>query len=182
MVSLLRLGMIVAASAAVGGVSAGLRGLPWKTDVAALEIDESERSEIRATAGISLDELLMKIDEGAVVIDARAHNDFEEGHLYVHTGMIMNVPGAEVDQHLDQLMPLMGQPLVMYCNSVDCDLSEDVFLALKRLDFPTDMMHIYFPGWAGLTAAGVATVSGAEQWDPLGGEFDDEMGLADEIP
>lgn len=165
---------ILAAALAAAGVYVQARGLSWRTDVDALarKLERraqvgNRRAELRASAGVSLEQFRALIDAGAVVIDARPRTEFEKGHLSIPSfPPVLNVEPDQVDQHLERLFQLQGQPIVLYCTSETCDLAEELYIALEALGF-TDM-KIYFGGWEGLLAAGMPTESGPDEWAGYG--------------
>lgn len=163
------LAMLVA-SVAVAAGHVQYRGLSWKTDVAALERRQELRgqvaerhAELRETVGVSLEEFQDLIVAGAVVIDARPRSEFVKRHLAIDSyPPVLNIEPHEVDLHLERLYQLQGQPIVIYCTSGDCELGEELYLALEPFGF-TDMT-IYFPGWEGILAAGWPTTAGPDTW------------------
>lgn len=157
-------------SAAAAAVHVPLRGLSWKPDVAAIEKKQVLRShvnerhaELRRTVGIDLDAFKELIDAGAVVIDARPRSDYEKQHLSISSyPPVLNVEPEHVDQNLDRLYQLQGQPIVLYCTAPDCELAEELYVAMES--FGLSGMKIYFPGWEGILAAGLPTESGPDEW------------------
>ncbi|MBU0618512.1 MAG: rhodanese-like domain-containing protein [Planctomycetes bacterium] len=147
--------VIVGLSLAVSAGAAFVRQVPWAPDLKA-------RDEFRATAGVTLDELLRLIDEGAIVVDTRPASAFEEEHLAAPQTVVLNVPADEFDLHLPRLLEFEGARFVLYCSSDACDFSEEVYLAMVDAGFDPADLHIYFPGWEGITEAGSATAAGWE--------------------
>lgn len=198
MQSAFRILALLLLSAAAAAVHVPIRGLSWKPDVAAIEKKQELRShvnerhaELRRTVGIDLDAFKELIDAGAVVIDARPRSDFEKQHLSIPSyPPVLNVEPEHVDRNLDRLYQLQGQPIVLYCTASDCELAEELYVAMES--FGLSGMKIYFPGWEGILAAGLPTENGPDEWigyepaddqgDPAGAEtseFDDSDGAAE---
>ncbi len=156
-----RIVVILVLAAGAGFLRA--RELPWVPDLEELEQKQELHQELRATAGITLERFRTLIEQGAVVIDARPAEAFEEGHL--DTGgfpPVLNVPPGALDQNIDRLMELQGYPIVLYCTSEICDYAEELYAGLTHYGFFD--MKIYFPGWEGILAAGLPTTTGPDTW------------------
>lgn len=157
-------------SAAAAAVHVPIRGLSWKPDVSAIEKKQGLRShvnerhaELRRTVGIDLDAFIELIDAGAVVIDARPRSEFEKQHLSISSyPPVLNVEPEHIERNLDRLFQLQGQPIVLYCTAPDCELAEELYVAMES--FGLSGMKIYFPGWEGILAAGLPTESGPDEW------------------
>ncbi len=177
--SLIRILVIVGVAATAGFIRA--RDLPWVTDVAALEAEEELHNTLREGVGISLEGMLELVDQGAVVIDARSREEYEEGHLLLRCDpAVLNVPGDEIDKHVTRLMDLQGLPVVLYCTSYICDYAEDLYITLEEFGF-TDIW-IYFPGWEGIVEAGLETTTGPDTWTGYYDEpYDDEANTPSEV-
>lgn len=170
--SLVRILVIVGISAGASYIRA--RDLPWIPDVAALRAAQELHEKLRATAGVTLEELLSLIDQGAVVIDARSQAEFEEGHLAIEGDPpVLNVPADEVDAHVERLVQLQGVPVVLYCESNTCDYAEELYAALQQFGFVD--IWIYFPGWEGIVEAGLKTATGPDNWTGFYDEWMDPL-------
>lgn len=164
--SLVRISVILVLAAGAGYIRA--RDLPWTVDRNAIQREEDRRAEIRATAGVTLEELQAMIEQGAVVIDARPAEAFEEEHL--ETGFdppVLNVPADDLDLNIDRLIPLKGYPTVLYCTSITCDYAEDLYMEMEAYGFYG--IKIYFPGWEAIKEAGLPTASGPDVWTGFDG-------------
>jgi len=159
------IGLAVAAS--VGYTRANV--VPWVPDLKAIEDQARLHGEIRATAGADLDTFLKLIDEGAIVIDTRSGEAFEEAHLAAPQTLVLNVPADEVEEHIPRLMEYFGYKFVLYCASEECDLAEEVHIAMVNAGFDPADLFIYFPGWEGILQAGLEATSGvdwsANEWE-----------------
>jgi rhodanese-related sulfurtransferase len=155
-----RLLAIVSVSLVVSAGHALLRHVPWIPDRIAMEAEVARRDQLRATVGVTLDEFLRLIDEGAIVIDARPPSAFEQGHLAAPQTLVLNVPADEFEQHVPRLMELAGARFVLYCSSEACDSAEDVYAAMTDVGFDPADLFIYFPGWEGIVEAGLETEAG----------------------
>lgn len=177
MASLVRILILVAVASAAGAVNATWRGLAWVPDSAKVRerIDRREtvggrHAELRATLAISLDEFKEKMQQGVVIIDARPRVEFEKGHLaYEFNPPVLNIEPDKVGENLHRLNELSGQALVIYCTSDECELGEELYIALEPFNLFFDV-RIFFPGWAGLQAAGMPVATGPDTWAGLGGE------------
>lgn len=174
--SLARIMVILALAAGAGYIRA--RDLPWILDMSAIRDREQKLQWLRANAGVTLDELLELIEQGAIVIDARPAADFEQEHL--DTGCeppILNVPPEQIDEHIDRLLTLRGFPIVLYCTSLNCEYSEDLYIELENFGFFGEDMKIYFPGWEDLRKAGLPLAAGPDVWTG----FDDMSGDPNDV-
>lgn len=163
--SLLRILVIVGVSVGAGLIRA--RDLPWKPDVQAIEKKQSFDEWVRGNRSLTLNEFLNKIDQGAVVIDARPADAYEAGHLLLQTEPpVLNVPPEDFEANVNRLMELLGLPLVLYCTSNTCDYAEELYSSLQGLGFVD--IWIYFPGWEGIVEAGLPTATGPDTWTGFG--------------
>jgi rhodanese-related sulfurtransferase len=168
--SLIRVLVIVVTAVAAGLIRA--KDLPWVPDLKALQAKEQRHKTLRETIGISLERMLELVEQGAVVIDARPRQAYEEGHLLLHTEPpVLNVPADAVDEHAVRLTDLVGLPVVLYCTSETCDYAEELYAALQGFGF-TDIW-IYFPGWEGIVEAGLETTTGPDTWTGFYGQVSD---------
>lgn len=177
-----RYAALIAIPSLIGGTAATVRGLPWKVDLAAAQqeiarLSELERRmpEIRAQHGVTLDELRAKLAEGVVVLDARAEAEYVKRHLLMDNPSYpptLNVEPSKAANQQDRLMQLLGQPIVIYCNSLDCHLGEELLLELEKIGFQAADIRIFFPGWDGIVAAGLPTAAGADHWTGYDGMMD----------
>lgn len=174
--SLIRILVILAVAVGAGLIRA--KNLPWAPDLRALQAQQELHKSLRETVGVSLEEMIELIDQGAVVIDARSRQAYEEGHLLLRCEPpVLNVPAEEIDAHVARLMDLMGLPVVLYCTSYSCDYAEDLYVALERFGF-TDI-RIYFPGWEGIVTAGLETTTGPDTWTGFHDETAGDEGADD---
>lgn len=185
MKSTLRILLLFAAAMALGAVWASVKDVPWTPDVeavrtrlanqkanaervaAAPEVDKTELDRL----AISLDELRRYIDEGAAIIDARDRAAFEAEHLYVgREPPVINVPPEDAyDKHLDRLYSLQGYPIVLYCNSAECELAEDLYRFLVSAGITeSSEVRIFRPGWEVLEHSDLPKASGPDTWAGFG--------------
>ena len=180
--SLIRLAMLLGASAVAGALNAAYQGVPWVPDLGALEAKRQRQAELskkypglaaeverrwdefHKERAVSLEELRGVLEAGGVVlIDARPASEFERGHLrYDHEPPTLNVEPDTVDANLGRLMPLMGQPIILYCTSDTCELAAELYILLEQNGFSE--MRIFVPGWAGIEKAGLPTEAGSDGW------------------
>jgi phage shock protein E len=62
---------------------------------------------------ITLEEFKNKIKQGAVIIDVRSKQEYNEGHLQ---GSI-NIPDHEIDKIIEKKIPNKSQLTILYCQS-----------------------------------------------------------------
>ena len=171
---------------AVLGVASGAsliraRNLPWVPDGEAIRAKQTLHAWLRENRGLTLKQFLTKIDEGAVIIDARPADAYEEGHLALNADPpVLNVPAEEIDAHVDRLMELVGLPLVLYCTSNTCEYAEELYETLTSYGFVD--LWIYFPGWEGIVQAGLPTTTGPDTWMGFGGDPNGLAADADALP
>ena len=174
MASAIRVVLILSASTAVAAVYVGSRGLDWVPDVQKLTAHQQRVAQIRKEEGVTLDEFLVLIEQGAIAIDARPAETYEHGHLFIESAFVpvLNIPAEHIAENLDRLMEIqsLGAPIVLYCSSVTCDYAEDVYIVLEEYGFAN--MKIYFEGWEGILAANLPTETGPDTWTG----FDDGFG------
>lgn len=169
--SLMKMLAILVLSSAIGGATAMIRGLPWRPNKQEVEQKQKLRDvigerheQIRKSAGISLGEFQAMIQRGAVVIDARTREDYEKAHLRIDSDPpVLNMEPDKVDAAaLNRLMNVSDRPFVIYCNSADCTLGEELYVVLEQNGFAG--MKIYVDGWDGITKANLPTISGPDTW------------------
>jgi rhodanese-related sulfurtransferase len=186
-----RIAMIVGVSTGAAAGYAFVRGLPWMPDLEAIRKKEERQErirqrsqEIRSRHGVTLEEFRELISQGAIIIDARPAQEFERGHLAIESyPPVLNVEPDKVLAQANRLIQLLGQSIVLYCTSEDCELAEELLIELEALEFDPNDIRIFFPGWEGIVAAGLPTTSGADTWtgyEELNGPA--PAGLIDEEP
>jgi rhodanese-related sulfurtransferase len=127
-----------------------------------MQVEAALHDGFRAAAGVTLEEFLSLIDEGAVVIDARPASAFGEAHLAAAQTIVLNVPADEFDVHLPRLRDFAGARFVLYCSSAACDSAAETCLRMADAGFDPADLFIYTPGWEGILAAELETAVGAE--------------------
>lgn len=91
---------------------------------------------------IPADELLQRVRDGLVtVLDVRPREEYNAGHL---TGAV-NVPLAELEQHLDQLET--DKEVVAYCRGPHCVLAFDAVARLRERGFKARRLETGYPEW-----------------------------------
>lgn len=91
---------------------------------------------------IPANELLQRVRDGLVtVLDVRPREEYAAGHL---TGAV-NVPLAELEQHLDQLPP--DKEVVAYCRGPHCVLAFDAVARLRELGLKARRLETGYPEW-----------------------------------
>lgn len=168
--SLLRIVVMLLASVAAAAGWTSYKGLPWFEDMQAVRARAERMKELKRSLAIGLGEVRARIEQGAIVIDARAPRQYREAHLDVVAlgGAIpaLNVPPEYLFQNLDRLGGLQGNVFLLYCNSPTCELAEELALGLIENGFSAEDIRIYPDGWEGFEKAKLPTTSGADDWFP----------------
>ena len=100
---------------------------------------------------IPANELLQRVRDGLVtVLDVRPREEYDAGHL---TGAV-NVPMAELEQHLDQLPT--DKEIVAYCRGPHCVLAFDAVARLREHGLKARRLETGYPEWK---AAGLPITS-----------------------
>jgi rhodanese-related sulfurtransferase/DNA-binding HxlR family transcriptional regulator len=87
-------------------------------------------------------ELLQRVRDGLVtVLDVRPREEYNAGHL---TGAV-NVPIAELEQHLDQLPT--DKEIVAYCRGPHCVLAFDAVASLREHGLRARRLETGYPEW-----------------------------------
>ncbi|RMF70889.1 MAG: rhodanese-like domain-containing protein [Planctomycetota bacterium] len=193
----LRILLLIAVATVLGTVWAGVKGVPWAPDVDAVrtrlanqkanaqrvaeapQVDDTELDRL----AISLEELRRYIADGAAIIDARDRAAFEAEHLFVdREPPVINVPPEDAyDAHLDRLYSLQGYPIVLYCNSAECELAEDLYRFLVSAGITeSSEVRIFRPGWAVLEHTDLPKASGPDTWTGFGSPPADPFADTDE--
>jgi hypothetical protein len=158
----MRVLVVLVAATAIGVGYGHYRRVPLMPDVQQIEQQRDEHEIWRQQTGISLEDFVQHYRAGKLVIDARARELFEEGHL--DAPLIMNVPAEEADQYLERALPFVGTPIVLYCASDDCESAETLWNAMRSWAFPMDTVRVYHAGWAGIVAAKLPTTCGPDMF------------------
>ncbi len=163
--SVLRIALLLAISslAATGWVS--YRGLKWIPDAQSILARKAEIASVRKDRGISLEKFKEMIAQGAIVIDARPRSEFVKSHLAIESyPPVLNIEPNDVQNNQGRLETLLqlGQPIVLYCTSSECDLAEELYANLNAMDASFADAVIYVPGWDGILKAKLPVTSGPD--------------------
>ena len=168
---------IVLISTALGGAVAAWRGLPWTVNVDEVQKIQGikvatgqKKEELRRTVGVTFDEFRALVEQGAVVIDARHADEFAKGHLRTGgTPPVLNIDAGNVSRNIERLETLRGLPWVIYCTSNECDLAEELYVALEQMKMiDAGMVKIYFPGWEDFQKRKMPVATGRDEWKESG--------------
>lgn len=97
--------------------------------------------------------------ESALILDARTHDVFEEGHIQG----ALNVPVEELEGHLESLfadIPLDAN-IITYCDGESCNLSHELALAL--LDRGYGNARVLVNGWTVWQQRGLPVETGVSR-------------------
>ena len=85
---------------------------------------------------ITIDELKNKVSQGAILLDVRSKQEYQEGHLQ---GAI-NIPDFELEARLQREIPKKNQLIVTYCQHGG--RSRDAYILMKKLGY-TNIYNLY---------------------------------------
>lgn len=91
--------------------------------------------------GVSIEALLDRIDQGALLLDVRSVEDYTAGHL----PGALNVPVDKLPQQIDKLP--RDQNILAYCGGRFCVLSMKAVELLRKQGFNAERVSDGFPGW-----------------------------------
>lgn len=74
---------------------------------------KNKAGKIRVTGNITVEEMKEKVNKGAILVDVRSSQEFNEGHL---NGAI-NIPDFEVGTKSKIMLPNKKQVIVLYCKN-----------------------------------------------------------------
>lgn len=154
-----RLLIVCAATTALAAADVAVRGRSWFTDLSVL----SRQEELRKRVGIDVDTFERYIDEGAIIVDARAAEKFAASH--VDAISILSIPATPAETLAERAARYPrdqagGIPIVLYCNSINCDEAEQVYEELSRTVF--EEIYIYLPGWEGILKEKIPVTQGPQ--------------------
>ncbi len=78
---------------------------------------------------ISGDELIKKRNQGAILLDVRSKQEYDEGHL---NGAI-NIPEYEINSRIEKEIPKKNQLIVIYCQYGG--RSRNVYMKMKQMGY-----------------------------------------------
>jgi len=117
----------------------------------------SEFSHSSTPNGIPLTAVEKLVGKGAVVIDARSAELFEEGHIPT----AINIPFENLGPYYAKLSTIPKDTIVIaYCDGGDCELSYD--LAVYMIQKEYRHLYVYQGGWAEWEASGKPIAKGRE--------------------
>lgn len=93
--------------------------------------------------GVSIEQLLEKLESGALLLDVRSAHDYARGHI----PGALNIPAEELHQHLAQLP--RNQEILAYCGGRYCVLSIKAVDWLRTRGFQANRVYDGYPGWWG---------------------------------
>ena len=85
---------------------------------------------------ITTDELKGKINEGAILLDVRSKQEYDEGHIQ---GAI-NIPDYEISKTIESIIPDKSRLIVVYCQSGG--RSKEVYYKLHKKGY-FNIYHLY---------------------------------------
>ena len=78
---------------------------------------------------INMDELKIKQNEGAIIVDVRSLQEYNEGHL----ASAINIPYYEIKKKANSILKDKGQEIVVYCQ--EGVRSKQAYKVLKKLQY-----------------------------------------------
>ncbi|NVD96705.1 metalloregulator ArsR/SmtB family transcription factor [Massilia sp. BJB1822] len=91
--------------------------------------------------GVSIEELIARLEEGVLLLDVRSEEDYAAGHI---PGAI-NIPTEALEQHFAELP--RDQDILAYCGGRYCVLSIQAVSLLREKGFKAQRLEDGFPGW-----------------------------------
>ena len=85
---------------------------------------------------ITSEELQNKILQGAILVDVRSRQEYQEGHL---AGAI-NIPEYEIIRRVEKEIPKKNQLIVIYCQYGG--RSRNVYIMMRKLGY-TNVYNLY---------------------------------------
>jgi len=130
-----------------------LGGTPSQTPALEMETHSPVPTDLEiAHCEVSMGRLNSLLESGIIILlDARSHEEYDAGHI---AGAI-SFPYDELLGHYDELrenIPI-NSDVVIYCESVTCDQSENLATELKLMGY--GRVVIYKGGWQEWEAAGL---------------------------
>ena len=94
--------------------------------------------------------------QAALFLDARSQSNYAQGHIRG----ALSLPWQEADRHFMGMIDRLGDAsmIIIYCDGERCDLSLELALYLKKMDF--DNVRVLVNGWTLWQQAGLPTESG----------------------
>lgn len=78
---------------------------------------------------ISRDELIKKRNQGAILLDVRSKQEYDEGHL----NSAINIPEYEINSRVEKEIPKKNQLIVIYCQYGG--RSRNVYMKMKQMGY-----------------------------------------------
>ncbi|NIF30893.1 metalloregulator ArsR/SmtB family transcription factor [Enterobacter sp. Ap-916] len=91
--------------------------------------------------GVSIEALLARLEQGALLLDVRSAEDYSAGHI----PGALNIPLEKLEQHLSDLP--RDRDILAYCGGRFCVLSRQAVAFLRQKDFMVQRVDDGFPGW-----------------------------------
>jgi 3-mercaptopyruvate sulfurtransferase SseA len=138
------------------GVALIQKGQPVAT-VQHGEADSTVAGGAPAEGVVSLEQMKQMFDAGtAVIIDARATTEYEEGHI---PGAI-NIPHDRIPEFMDVLTSEVSTDahVVCYCRSLTCDFSDLLATEMKVIGYQS--VSVFSGGWDQWKEAGYPAETG----------------------
>ena len=85
---------------------------------------------------ITIEELKNKVAQGAILIDVRSKQEYEEGHIQ---GAI-NIPDYEIVRRVEKEISKKNQSIVLYCQYGS--RSKDAYIKMKKMGY-TNVYNLY---------------------------------------
>lgn len=91
--------------------------------------------------GVSIEELLERIEQGVLLLDVRHAEDYAAGHL----PGALSIPVDELHQHIGELS--RNKEILAYCGGRFCVLAIKAVELLREQGFSAQRVSDGFPGW-----------------------------------
>jgi rhodanese-related sulfurtransferase len=158
--------IIIIVAAVLGGGLNLIRydQVPWISAQVVLPVGDpsqpdssSNSSQPFTPKSILLDAVEKLIGKGAIIIDARSEELYEDGHIPT----AINIPFENLGPYYTKMTAIPKDALIIiYCDGGDCELSYD--LAVYMLQKEYRHLYVYQGGWAEWETSGKPIAKGRE--------------------
>lgn len=88
------------------------------------------------TGDINIEELKNKVSQGAILIDVRSKQEYQEGHL----PRAINIPEYEIQRRVQKEIPNKNQLIVVYCQYGG--RSKNTYIKMKKMGY-SNIYNLY---------------------------------------
>lgn len=85
---------------------------------------------------VGVEELIKKVNQGAILIDVRSKQEYQEGHI----NSAINIPDYEIERRIEKEIPKKNQLIIVYCQYGT--RSRGVYIKMKKIGY-TNIYNLY---------------------------------------